>query len=100
MNFFSTSQSKQEKNKDKGNGNKGKTPEENEGKWLLEKHTSVGDLTFLIIFMLFNLPFRGEEASRAGGPDVPGATADPLHHSDRHEPAELHKHQRWEHLLE
>lgn len=33
INFFSTSQSKQEKNK--SNGPKGKTPEEDEGKWLI-----------------------------------------------------------------
>lgn len=31
LNFFSTSQSKQEKNK--SNGSKGKIPEEDEGKW-------------------------------------------------------------------
>lgn len=31
INFFSTTQSKKEKNK--GNGPKGKTPEEDEGKW-------------------------------------------------------------------
>lgn len=66
---------------------------------LFHTNTHTLDMILNIIRAVFAL-VRGEEAARAGGPDISTAPARPLLHSCPHEHVERHQHQCWDYLVE